>query len=278
MNIPKITIITINLNNANGLRKTIKSVIEQNYNSYEFIIIDGGSTDGSVEILKEYADNITLWVSEPDSGIYNAMNKGILKSKGEYLLFLNSGDYLIDENVLEKMFSCETNSDFLYGNIIIKTLNGKLKRETGPDDRKISFNTFYLNTICHQSSFIHKRLFEKHGLYDETLKIASDWKFLLKTLVLNAATIKYIDIDVAYYDLDGISSTQKELVKVEREKVLNELIPAAILNDYKEFEFDRIRIRRIRKYRLTTLLYRLSQIILIRITILIDFFLKIFYK
>ena len=278
MNIPKITIITINLNNANGLRKTIKSVIEQSHNDYEFLIIDGGSTDGSVEIIKEYEDYITWWVSEPDRGIYNAMNKGILKSKGKYLLFLNSGDYLFDENVLEKMFSCETNCDFLYGNIIIKTQNGKLKREIGPGDSKISFNTFYLNTICHQSSFIHRSLFEKYGLYDENLKIASDWKFLLKTLVLNTATVKYMDIDVAYYDLDGISSIQKELVKAEREKVLNELIPAAILKDYKEFEFDRIRIKRIRKYRLTTILYRFSQILLIRITILIDFFRKIFYK
>jgi len=273
-----LSIITVNLNNANGLRKTIKSVVEQTYTDFEYIVIDGGSTDGSIEIIKEYADNITWWVSEPDSGIYNAMNKGILKSKGEFLLFLNSGDYLFDENVLGKMFSCETNCEFLFGNIIIKTQNGKLKREIGPGGNEISFYTFYLSTICHQSSFIHRSLFEKYGLYDETLKIASDWKFLLKAIVLNKAIIKYMDIDVAYYDRYGISSIQKDLLKTEREKVLNELIPAAILNDYKEFEFDRIRIKRIRKYRFTTLLYRLFQILIIRITILIDLFRKIFYK
>jgi glycosyltransferase involved in cell wall biosynthesis len=278
MNVPKLSIITINLNNANGLRKTIKSIIEQSYIDYEYIIIDGGSTDNSISIIEENVEKITHWISEPDKGIYNAMNKGILKSKGEFLLFLNSGDYLFDENVLQKIFNSETNCDFLYGNIIFKTQNGKLKREIGPGSSEISFYSFYLNTICHQSSFIHKSLFEKYGLYDENLKIASDWKFLLKTLVLNSATIKYMDIDVAYYDMYGISSTQKELVKAEREKVLNELIPAAFLKDYKEFEFDWIRIKRIRKYKFTTLLYRLSQILLIRITILINFFRKIFYK
>ena len=112
---PKLSIITINLNNAAGLRKTIESVVNQTFTDYEYLIIDGGSTDGSVEVIKEFADKITYWVSEPDKGIYNAMNKGILKARGEYLQFLNSGDWLVDNEVLFRVFSLNHFEDILYG-------------------------------------------------------------------------------------------------------------------------------------------------------------------
>ena len=88
----RLSIITINYNNREGLRKTIESVVNQTYRNFEYIIIDGGSTDGSVEVVKEYADRISYWVSEPDNGIYNAMNKGVLAANGKYIQFLNSGD------------------------------------------------------------------------------------------------------------------------------------------------------------------------------------------
>jgi len=113
---PKLSIITVNLNNAEGLRKTIESVVSQTYTDYEYIIIDGGSTDGCVEIIKQYEDKITYWVSEPDKGIYNAMNKGILKAKGEYCQFLNSGDWLIKESILHDIFSILPIADIIYGN------------------------------------------------------------------------------------------------------------------------------------------------------------------
>lgn len=118
----KLSIITVNRNNTEGLRKTIESVVSQTYTDFEYIIIDGASTDGSVDIIKEYADRITYWVSEPDNGIYNAMNKGILKAKGEYLQFLNSGDWLVDEGVLQTMIKYTDDVDILIGNIYL--ING----------------------------------------------------------------------------------------------------------------------------------------------------------
>jgi glycosyltransferase involved in cell wall biosynthesis len=266
---PKLSIITINFNNAAGLSKTIKSVIEQTFTDFEYLVIDGASSDGSLNIINENADKITYWISEPDKGIYNAMNKGILKSNGEFLLFLNSGDYLTEQTVLEKVFAIDKDCDLLYGNIILVSKNGNKKKDVGPGGGKISLLNFRYNTICHQSSFINRRLFNKYGLYDEELKIVSDWKFLLTALVLNTAIVVYKNIDVAYYKLDGISATQIEVLESEREKVLLELIPVSILNDIKELEFDWVRIKRIREYKLTTLLFRLSQILLIRISILI---------
>ena len=119
----KLSIITINRNNAAGLRKTIESVVSQTYTDFEYIIIDGASTDGSVEVIKEYAE-ATLpcgeglgerlyWVSEPDKGIYNAMNKGILKAQGEYLLFLNSGDWLVDKDVIKSFIDLNIINDIV---------------------------------------------------------------------------------------------------------------------------------------------------------------------
>jgi len=117
---PKLSIITVNLNNAEGLRKTIESVVTQTFTDFEYIIIDGGSTDGSVEIIKLYADKITYWVSEPDKGIYNGMNKGIMVAKGEYCQFLNSGDWLVNENVLKEVFA---DVDIVYGDLKIPNGN-----------------------------------------------------------------------------------------------------------------------------------------------------------
>ena len=138
---PTLTIITINLNNSIGLRKTIESVISQTYNDFEYLIIDGGSIDGSVDVIKEYADRISYWFSEPDKGIYNAMNKGILKAKGQYLQFLNSGDYLVNKNVIENVFHELPDCDLLYGNIITVKPDGKLQIHKGIGGSEITLFT-----------------------------------------------------------------------------------------------------------------------------------------
>ena len=111
----KYSIITVNFNNKEGLRKTIESVIRQSFRDFEYIVIDGGSTDGSADILKEYDAQIDYWVSEPDKGIYNAMNKGIVQAKGEYLNFMNSGDYFYDNQVLQHVADYGYDTDFIVG-------------------------------------------------------------------------------------------------------------------------------------------------------------------
>ena len=144
----KLSIITINYNNASGLRKTIESVVNQTSLEFEYIVIDGASTDGSIEIIKEFKDKITFWVSEPDTGIYNAMNKGIHSAKGKYCQFLNSGDSLVPPNVTESMLFNLPDSGIVIGNMLKKLTSGKIIRDKGPRNKKRKrFAKFYSKNI-----------------------------------------------------------------------------------------------------------------------------------
>lgn len=222
----KLSILTVNLNNISGLQKTIESVIPQTFTDYEFIIIDGGSTDGSMDVIKKYQDNITSWVSEPDKGIYNAMNKGIKMAKGEYCLFLNSGDCLVDGYSLEQFMNESAKEDFIYGNL--DTARGPRKYSN-----KLSFMTFFSGTITHQAVFIKTGLFQKYGLYDESLTIVADWQFFLKTIIVGNCTYKHIDKSLCNYDVTGVSTNPKYQSQVasQREKVLREMFPM-MYDDY----------------------------------------------
>jgi glycosyltransferase involved in cell wall biosynthesis len=242
----KLSIITINYNNAIGLRKTIESVVSQTSNDFEYIVIDGGSTDGSVYAIKEYDDKITYWISEPDNGIYHAMNKGIRVATGEYCHFLNSGDRLVDNEVVDKMLKSIPDCDIFLGNVI--DLNPEGKVYYNKSKTKVSFYTFYQSTLFHASAYIRRSLFNQYGLYDETLKIVSDWKWYLVVAGLHKANIQFADINVCYFDSTGISSTNKELDIIERRKVLEELVPAPILFDYDRFHFDIVQMTRIKKH------------------------------
>jgi glycosyltransferase involved in cell wall biosynthesis len=222
----KLSIITINYNNCNGLKKTIESVVNQTYSGYEYIIIDGGSTDGSVEVIKEYADKIDYWVSEPDKGIFNAMNKGILKTTGEYCNFMNSGDSFHANDVIAKTIPL-LDKDIVVG----KYIHGNLSYTWGRTSDSISMLDFVKGGISHQSSFIKKTLFE-NNLYDENFKIASDWKFFIDVLIFKSCTYKNIDVIVADFDATGISSVASKLNEMERTKILKEFLPERIYTDY----------------------------------------------
>ncbi len=215
----QLSIITINYNDCEGLKKSIQSVREQNFESLEYIIIDGGSSDGSVNAIKENESDIQYWVSEKDNGIYHAMNKGIDKASGEYLLFLNSGDYLIEPNSLNKVFSLRQNADILYGDL--KIINGVIKY---PDELNSTF--FFRDSIGHPASFIKKSLFEKYGKYNEENKIVSDWEFFIKTIILNNASYKHIDNVITFYDSSGISNNPSHISNHlnERVKVLEQIL------------------------------------------------------
>lgn len=247
-----LSIITINRNNAEGLRKTIESVVSQTYTDFEYIIIDGASTDDSVNIIKEYAEatlpcgeglgDRLYWVSEPDKGIYNAMNKGILKAKGEYLLFLNSGDWLVDENKIQLMVNNLNNEDILIANMyLVDDDHSKKNNYIGiyPNDYsndEITAIDLIFGAIPHNTSFIKKDLFLKNGLYDETYQIVSDWKFLIKNIVFNNASTKVLrNIFVTNFDMSGISTNNIELNQKERELVLNEFFSSTILKDYNAY-------------------------------------------
>lgn len=219
----KLSIITINYNNRDGLRKTIESVVNQTYKDFEYIVIDGGSTDGSVDVIKEYTDKIDYWVSEPDKGIYNAMNKGIDVAKGEYLNFMNSGDVFCDIDTIGCVFKGNPNSDIICGNTMMPT------RQEPPSE--ITFNTLFSGAICHQCAFIRATLMKKYR-YDEKLKIVADRKFFIQALILDNCSYSTIDVDVVNYDTNGFSSNNRALSDYEHASVLEELIPERIRQDY----------------------------------------------
>ncbi|WP_316846608.1 glycosyltransferase family 2 protein [Pedobacter psychrodurus] len=230
----KVSIITINYNNINGLEKTIESVINQTHNDIEYLIIDGGSNDGSVEIIKQYAEKINYYVSEKDGGIYNAMNKGINKATGDYFLFINSGDSLIDSNILTEIMSENRVEDLIYGNLLLFDAE---KQWTWNLPDKLTFRDFYNSTIPHPGTFIKRELFNKVGLYDETLKIVSDWKFFLLALTKYSASYVHINKIITKYSYDGISSREENFRKIdaERYEVLRREFNF-MLDDYLELE------------------------------------------
>lgn len=215
-----ISIITVNYNNLEGLKKTFSSVFEQTYNEFEYIVIDGGSTDGSKDYIEEHKHKIDHWVSEPDKGIYNAMNKGIEVAKGEYLLFLNSGDTFFTEEALSffiPFLNDKHKKDILYGNIAVISKTQWIK--TYPE--KLTFSYFVKDTLPHPASLIKRACFNEF-LFDENLKIASDWKFFMLGICKRKFSYLYINKVISSFYQDGISSKMPQLVAQERQKVLNE--------------------------------------------------------
>lgn len=247
-----LSIITINYNNAIGLRKTIDSVFAQTYGDFEYILVDGASTDGSKEILEQLqhskdAGDIAfplIIISEPDSGIYNAMNKGILLAQGEYLQFLNSGDYLTSPTILEQVFSISTTADVIYGHRIDVLSTGATTTWKVPE----SVTAYFLwnSMIAHQASFIRRTLFDSVGMYREDLTYASDWEFFLKAFVQHNATVKYMDMYIVYFDRGGISSNPVNSVEMlaERRRVFAETLPYLVT----DFECMDTYIQRLRQY------------------------------
>lgn len=225
----KYTIITINYNNKSGLKKTIESVINQCFQDFEYIIIDGGSTDGSLAILDEYKDSIDFCISEADSGIYNAMNKGIRKARGQYLNFMNSGDSFHSHCTLKEVDDCINGEDIITGSFY----DEQSSRVHSLHIRDITLFTLLKETFNHQSTFYKRTLFNNR-LYDESYRIQSDSKFNLQAIVFDNCTVKIIDVIVTNYDFNGISGINKDLVESEWRRLLRELFPERILKDYEK--------------------------------------------
>lgn len=219
----KISIITINYNNCVGLRNTIESVINQSWRDFEYIVIDGGSTDGSIDVIKEFSSYIDYWVSESDKGIYNALNKGVVVANGEYCNFMNSGDCFYSPTTLSDVFNPKPTADILCG--ITHSDYVKIPPQ------EITFDFLFNGCICHQCAFIRTSIMKKYG-YDEKYKIVSDRKFFVQALILDNCSYQALDVDVVKYDNTGFSANNPVLSRLEYDKVLEELIPERIRRDY----------------------------------------------
>ncbi|MBM9501988.1 glycosyltransferase [Leptospira sp. 201903071] len=240
---PKISIITINYNDREGLEKTILSVRNQNFDSYEHVVIDAGSKDGSVDVIKKYEDKISHWVSEKDKGIYDGQNKGIKAAKGEYCLFLNSGDFLVDSNVLYDVFSKEYEEDFLYGDMLIDSGNGKIVYGRSPRDLDLHFLAY--GVLWHCVTFIRRSLFKEYGIYDTSYKIAADVDFFLKAIGVGGASWRYLSRPISQFNTFGFGSNPKNenLLEEERARMRSEHLSQATVNllaEYHRMEKDYI--------------------------------------
>lgn len=248
-----LSIITINRNNATGLEKTMQSVANQTYKDFEYIVIDGASTDGSVDVIKRFEPSFShlKWVSEPDEGIYNAMNKGLRMASGDYIQILNSADCLASEDVTERMLlalEMAGKPSIYYGNMIKCFPDGRKVIDRSFAGQEITMFGMYTGTLNHDPVYIRHELFAKYGYYDESLKIVSDWKWYLQAIILGGEKPQYVDINVTLFDMTGISETNKKLDEEERRMVLGQLFPKAVLADYERYAVSIDQIKRLQRH------------------------------
>jgi glycosyltransferase involved in cell wall biosynthesis len=246
----KISIITVCKNAENAIKRTILSVVSQNcFNeNIEYIVIDGASTDKTLEIIRQYSNKHPIkWISEPDSGIYNAMNKAIKMASGEIIYFLNAGDKLFDEKVISlvlKKFE-ERDSYFLYTDILAYD-SGNLSKAKIKKFNHVDKYFLFRDCICHQASFYKKSVIEKFGGFNEKFKLAADYEILLKIMADKILKKEYLPITAAYYDISGISSTATDLVKEERTIIQKHFYSSFETFVYSSWLYQLIR-RRLRK-------------------------------
>ena len=260
MNSVKLSIITVNLNNLEGLKRTYESVVCQTFTDYEWLVIDGGSTDGSREFIEQHQDKFAYWCSEPDKGIYNAMNKGIVRAKGEYLNFMNSGDCFACEETLLGVFGKLRTADILYGYITEENINGRCN-PARLMKKDVYWYELYYYTFPHQGTFINRKMFSIVGLYDEDCKIVADWKWFIKAILQYKATYEFIPYKIAVIQLGGISDSPN--CDLERQQQRKEIFPNYITDDD---VFTLMKFSIIQSSQLTRLLFRLVMVIAMRIT------------
>lgn len=225
----KLSIITVCKNDAENLEKTILSVASQSFNDFEYLIIDGASNDNTINIINKYKSHISKFVSEPDTGIFNAQNKGISLSVGEYLCFLNSGDYFTNDEILRIAFDKSPDADIVYGDINYKFKNGLIYRKKS--FKKLSQFKFLIESLPHPSCFIKKSLFDKIGLMDENYKMTSDYEFFIRAIIKYKCSTQYIPIPIAVFNLEGLSSKYEhsDQAKTERINIHQKYIDQKIL-------------------------------------------------
>ncbi len=217
----KLSIITINRNNAEGLRRTIRSVVGQTCRDFEYIVIDGASDDGSKEVITDHRSAIAYWVSEPDKGVYNAMNKGVAQAHGEYCLFVNSGDELADDKVVGRVLPLLQGVDFYAGDTIVDY--GK-KRSVMKSPYKMTMDFIVRRSVSHPATFTRTQLLRENP-YNEENRIVSDWEFIFYEWVFRMRSYERINGVISVFYYDGISSVSPELVAKERQAVMDRYLP-----------------------------------------------------
>jgi glycosyltransferase involved in cell wall biosynthesis len=227
-----VSIITINYNHIEGLKKTMNSVFEQSHSAIEYIVIDGGSKDGSADFIAEHSNKLTYRISETDDGIYHAMNKGIDQATGDYVLFLNSGDCLVDEFVIEKFEGFNPVEDLVYGDPLVRD-GIAWQRKLMP--KHMSIGVALTHTLAHQAEFYKRSLFNDNFRYDTSYKVVSDWILTNDAIIFKKCSSRYLDLVVCCFEDPGISS-DFNLRHTERKRYLKENFDPLFLGLLKEYK------------------------------------------
>ena len=229
---PPLSIITVCFNEAQRIELTCQSIVNQTFQQFEWIVIDGGSTDGTLDVLTRYAHRMNYFLSEPDRGIYHAMNKGIAQAHGAYLLFLNGGDYLHDSCVLEHVFTGRTlEKDVYYGDVLAERADGFKRRSF---DFTNAYAMLTQRPLPHQATFIKHALFEQYGTHNESFTIGADFEFFLRVFVSSSMrkqhTIEHLPYIISVYEnAQGISSRNIGVRDTEHRRARKAHYPASYL-------------------------------------------------
>jgi glycosyltransferase involved in cell wall biosynthesis len=244
----KITVITINYNNKAGLEKTLISVYKQTNKDFEYIVIDGDSSDGCKKIIEDHQNEIAYWVSEKDNGIYHAMNKGIKEATGDFLIFMNSGDVFYNETIIDSLVNQLNSTDeIVYGDVLLRNEKNNTDRiQTHPE--KLNFSYFYNQTICQQACVIKRSLFDSIFYFNENYRISSDWEFLIYAIYIEKVRIRKINMLISIFDTSGVSgdSDFQKIATKEREQTINKHFPLfkedfELLGSFSSYRFHQLK-------------------------------------
>lgn len=212
---PKVSVITVTFNAASMLERTLQSVESQSYKPLETIIVDGGSKDGTTDIIRRHSASITRWVSEPDGGIYDAMNKGVRMASGEWVIFMNAGDTFAADDVLDRIFlKSQNDADIIYGDVL---KDGNVKKAPA------EYHLYHRMLFCHQSSLTRRSLLIACP-FDTSHRLSADLKFFL-TQYLHHARFRYVDFPIANFDTSGVSNSRRSAGLKDNMRVVSETIP-----------------------------------------------------
>jgi glycosyltransferase involved in cell wall biosynthesis len=231
-----VVLITVNRNDRAGLARTLDSVARQTYRDREAIVIDGASTDGSVDVIRERAGTVTDWISEPDGGIYDAMNKGIRRARGTYLVFMNGGDSFASDDALERFLAAgEPKEDLLYSDAVIEHEDGTTHVWKVPE--RLDWDYFMLTSLPHQSSAFRRDLFERVGLYDTRFRIGGDHELYLRAVVVHGATFRKVPVPLARQVWGGLSNRPESyrLLREERRLAKERALGPILLAHWEEY-------------------------------------------
>lgn len=225
---PTVSIITVCLNDRAGLARTISSVARQTFTDHELVVVDGGSVDGSMDVVRANGPIVTDWVSERDAGIYDAQNKGLDRARGEWVIFLNSGDALASDDALARLFERANGEDVLYGDVVWEERDGRRRLDVQPDVLTLGF--FMRTNLPHQATAVRRALLERLGRYDTAFRIAADYEFWLRSIVVHGAKTRHVPVPFAVQLNGGLSTRPESFAalrterKLAREKALSPLL------------------------------------------------------